>query len=380
MYEDIQALMIDLGSDSCKAGFAGDDTPRSVFPSLIGTPKHKIDHYPLDAYIGHQALSKRGLLNIDHCIQRGRIINFNDLEKLLNHVFYNELRVSPQEYPIMFSENSFQSSQNREKLTRLMFETFSVPALYISLQGVLSLYASGRNTGIVVDCGDGVSQVVPISEGYALPHAILKLDLAGSDLTDYLTRILMKQGTSCCCNSNIVVEREIVRDIKETQCHVALDYDHLVIHTSSSNLTDKPYELPDGKVISIGDERFECPEILFQPNLIQHVEGDGIHEMTFNSIEKCEIRIRKELYGNVVLSGGSTLFQGFPERMFKELAHKAPDLTKVKIVAAPERKYLVWIGGSIMASLSTFQQMWITKEEYEETGPNIVQRRCIMHQ
>jgi actin len=370
------SIVIDNGSGYTKAGFTGDDAPIAKFPCIVGRPKVEsimVGSDKKEVYIGEHAEAKRGILKLKYPIEHGIVEDWDDMKAIWDHTFKIGLRANPDEHKVLLTEAPMNPKANREKMISMMFEDFEVPATYIAIQAVLSLYASGKFTGNVLDSGDGVTHLVPIYDGYSLPHSIIRINLAGRDLTEYLLKILSERGH----HFTTTAEKDIVRDIKEQLCYVALDFKEESEKAKSGSSVETTYQMPDGSVLTIGNERFRCPEVLFDPKLIGKEYG-GIDVTCNDSIQLSDIDIRKDLYQNIVLSGGTTLYKGLPERLLKQVQALCPAniSSKVKITAPPERYYSVWIGGSILTSIQTFDTSWITKAEYDECGAGIVHRKC----
>ena len=255
-------------------------------------------------------------------------------------------------------------------MTQIMFEHFLVNKFYVLSSEVLALYASGRSTGVVFSSGDGVSHIVPVYEGYTLPHAIMRTDVGGRDITDHLSKLLNRKGLSLATSA----DREIVRDIKEKFCFVAHDYDEELARTNDE-LIKRNCALPDGKVIEIRKERFQATEGMFRPSVLGF-SREGMHQQLYNAIMRVDTMDRREFYRNIVLFGCNTMFPGLRDRLWKEMNCLAPNGMKVCVEAPEGRQYADFVGASILTSLETYAGMWITKEEYEEHGPAIVHRKC----
>ncbi|KAH0542340.1 Actin-like protein [Glutinoglossum americanum] len=352
-------IVLDNGSGTIRAGFAGDDLPKCYFPSFVGRPKHLrvlAGSLEGDVFIGQRAQELRGLLKIKYPLEHGIVTDWDDMERIWNFVYNEELKTLSEEHPVLLTEAPLNPRTNRETAAQILFETFNVPALYGSIQAVLSLYASGRTTGIVLDSGDGVSHAVPVYEGFAMPSSIRRIDVAGRDVTEYLQTLLRKSGYVF----HTSAEKEVVRQIKEKTGYVALDprkeEKDWQGPGSKGDGRIVDYKLPDGNVLKVGSERFRAPEILFDPEIIG-LEYPGIHQIIVDAINRTDMDLRTALFGNIVLSGGSTLTKGFGDRLLHEVQRLAVKDMRIKIFAPPERKYSTWIGGSILAGLSTFRKV-----------------------
>lgn len=374
MWDEQPAFVLDGGSGSIKCGFAGEEVPRGVFACAVGHPKGQ----PQGPFtLGDAAVETKGL-TIKYPLQNGIVRDWDDLERLWHHAF-ETISADPTAQATLLTEAPMNPKVNREKMLEVMFERFNVPATYVQIQAVLSLYTVGRTDGLVLDSGDGVTHAVPVYDGHTIPTAVRRLDLAGRDLTEWMMTLLTDETERPFTTS---ADREVARGIKEKLAYVSMDFDaDLDVATGdneeAANAKKKSYTLPDGTTINVGRSLFCCAEALFDPTLADR-DLPGIHLTVQSSIEECGIDIRRTLYQNILLAGGNTMFSGLDTRLAKEVRQLASGKVRdeVKVVAPNERKFSVWMGASVLASLTSFASEWITKEEYAEHGAAIVHQRC----
>nr|XP_034492777.1 actin, larval muscle-type-like [Marmota flaviventris] len=367
-------VICDYGSGFSKLGFAGCEAPYAVFPTVPGKLRHDtmlVGMEEEDWFIGDEVQNKRGILNLQYPISQGAITNWDNMEKIWHHCFYHVLSIAPEEHPLMVTEPPLSKTSTKEKVTQVLFETFGVPALYIGNQGVLSLYSSGQTSGTTIESGEGMTYFVPIIDGCPLLQSTTQMNVAGQDLTMYLMQLLAQEG-------NLLVstgDPEFVRDIKEKCCYVALDFNK---EKSKDNLLScqNKFLLPDGQEITLRQEHFLCPEVLFQPSLIER-NSLGMPMTVFRCISSCHPRQWKTLFHHIILSGGTGSCSGLRSRLQREIANLVCPAHDIQVYTSPYAKYGAWVGGSILCSLSTFEDMWVTNKEYEDMGSSVVRRRSI---
>lgn len=362
-YDEV-VVIIDNGSGTCKAGLSTDETPKCLFPEVIGRPR-KVWEKDLDkeVYFGDEVNDVRNKLSVFYPLENGIIENFADMELLWEYTFMDGLKVNPPDHPVLLTEPPYNPKVSRERMVEIMFETFGVPALNISVTGVLALLGQGRTTGLVLDSGEGVTHTIPIYDGFGLQPGIQRLDLAGRELNTLMAKLLAQEGT--CLTTT--TDQHHVRLMKEKHCYCALD--------PSKEWADTiEYKLPDGRAVQLSDERWKCPEALFNPSIVG-LESLGIGGIVWESISRCEIDCRKTLLSNVVLSGGSTMFPGFADRLARELRGYAPTASQanIRIVQSKDQKTAVWSGAQVFATLRSMQEeQWMTYEDYDEYGANFI--------
>eukprot|EP00966_Prymnesium_polylepis_P027972 646874-Prymnesium_polylepis.1 len=402
-------VVIDAGSQWCKVGFAGDAEPRASFPTLISRPCYPGVYVSMthkDVYVGHEAWSKRRTWRLRHPIERGIVTNWDGMEKVFHHTFYNELRVAPEEQPVLLTEGLLNPKANREMLAQVMFETFNVPAMWLGSRAVLALFAAGRASGLVIESGAQISWAAPVVEGCLVAHAAFALELGGHHITERLTSLLCGVGINL---SSTEETRLVADDIKQRLAFVESDYD-LACHAADqaaqnerlggARIACTHYSCPEWFVrmgnpegFSIRtDVLFRCAEALFSPSLLlvegaaATLEGSpaaetrGLADIAHDALMACDASVRAELAANVVLAGGTMQLRGVAGRLQRELASLLPAGMEVQVATPTDPQLMVWRGSSYLAWLHLREDLWesagwIRYDEYDEVGPTIVHRK-----
>lgn len=315
-------------------------------------------------------------------MENGIVRNWEDMLHVYDYTFgRDKMNIDPHNSKILLTEPPMNPMKNREKMVEVMFEKYQFHGVYIAIQAVLTLYAQGLQTGVVVDSGDGVTHICPVFEGFSLPHLTRRLDIAGRDITKYLIKLLLLRGYAF----NHSADFETVRIMKEKLCYVAYDVEQEQRLALETTVLVESYTLPDGRIIKVGGERFEAPEALFQPHLI-NIEGVGVAELLFNTIQAADIDTRSEFYKHIVLSGGSTMYPGLPSRLERELKQLYLERVlkgdtsklskfKIRIEDPPRRKHMVFLGGAVLADImKNKDSFWMTREEYSEKGIRVLEK------
>ncbi|TPP67450.1 Alpha-centractin [Fasciola gigantica] len=370
------AVVLDNGTGTIKAGFASECTPRVCVPNLVGRPRYfnllTSDPCFDPILLGSEALQKRGGMTLSSPMLNSLVFDWDSLTRLWDYIFKRELCVDIATRPILITETMFNPLQHKETIASILFEHFNVPAMYVAYQPILALYASARTTGIVVDCGEGSTCITPIYDTYYVKNAACRHNVAGNAVTEYLKRLLPDIG----CRLFTSAEHQIVRDMKEKLCYVAANYQTETKNAPNNYHLPVSYQLPDGQNVILATERFRAPELLFSGSLNGY-EYFGIHKTIWQCIQECEPSLRKDMLGNILLTGGTTMFRGFMERLRTEMIALAPTDTPVNVSAPSNRASTVWLGGSILASLEAFQTLWVTRQQYYEYGSDIVNTLCV---
>lgn len=376
-----KVIVCDNGTGFVKCGYAGTNFPAHIFPSMVGRPmlrsSAKVGDIEIkDLMVGEEASQLRSMLECSYPMDNGIVKNWEDMMHVWDYTFgESRLNIDPKECKVLLTEPPLNPSKNREKMVEVMFEKYGFDGVFVAIQAVLTLYAQGLLTGIVIDSGDGVTHICPVYEGFALPHLTRRLDIAGRDITKYLIKLLLLRGYAF----NHTADFETVRMMKEKLCYVGYDIEQEQKLALETTYLVEKYTLPDGRIVSLSGERFEAPEALFQPHLID-VEGVGVAELLFNTIQAADIDTRPEFYKHIVLSGGTTMYPGLPSRLEREIKQLYLERVlkgdtsklskfKIRIEDPPRRKHMVYLGGAVLADImKNKEDFWMSKAEYQEKG------------
>ncbi|KAM6363015.1 actin-like protein 7A [Pluvialis apricaria] len=365
--KETKAVVIDIGTGYFKCGFAGDPWPSHIVSSTVGKPTGETGSNQKETFVGRELQNSRVPLTLISPVRHGIVVDWNCVQDTLECIFQKDMKIQPEDHAVLVSVPPLCSTVDKERYAEMLFEGFHVPAIHIAYQSHLSMYSYGKTSALVVESGHGVSHVAPIYEGYVIRSITRRVDYAGLDITRYLMKLLNESG-------NMFTEDQLnmVQDLKEKCCYTSLDLAQDLSLPAQKQQMD--YELPDGHLITVGKERFLCAEGLFKPALLGS-QQPGLLQLTLSCLKKCNADISKKMAGNILLCGGSTMMEGFADRFQMELAGMCPRSNLIT-AASPQRKSSVWIGGSILASLRSSQELWVYSSEYEEHGPSCIFKKC----
>jgi len=382
-----KVIVCDNGTGFVKCGYAGTNFPEFIFPSMVGRPMlrstAKVGDIEIkDLMVGDEASLLRSMLEVNYPMDNGIVRNWDDMMHVWDYTFGpSKMNIDPKTTKVLLTEPPLNPSKNREKMVEVMFEKYQFEGAFIAIQAVLTLYAQGLLTGVVIDSGDGVTHICPVYEGFALPHLTRRLDIAGRDITKYLIKLLLLRGYAF----NHTADFETVRQMKEKLCYVGYDIEQEQRLALETTYLVEQYTLPDGRTVRMSGERFEAPEALFQPHLI-NIEGVGVAELLFNTIQAADIDTRAEFYKHIVLSGGTTMYPGLPSRLEREIKQLYLERVlkgdtsklskfKIRIEDPPRRKHMVFLGGAVLADImKNKEDFWMSRQEYQECGLGVLRK------
>jgi len=416
--DEVGALVFDPGHFSLRVGYAGEDCPKAEIPAHVGVSPDLEDN-AMDTGPDMKTKKKYHVdtvslnfpkkdMEVETYMKDGMIDNWDMFEKVLDYSYKRIVQSESELHPVLFSEAPWNKKDRREKITEIMFEKYNIPAFFLVKNAVLAAFANGRSTGLVVDSGATHTSAIPIHDGYVLQHAIVKSPLGSDYLTTQCHQFLQDQKIDMTLPYMIASKKEVnagerakwekkpnlsevTKSWHDYQVReVVRDFQHGILQVHDANYTEEatasipqvPHEFPNGYNDEFGSERFKIPEALFDPSGLRLPGGGtmlGAAHVVTTSVGMCDVDLRPSLYGNVVVTGGNTLLAGYNDRLNRDLGMKTPSTMRFKLISAngpQERRYGSWIGGSILASLGSFQQMWISKQEYEESGKQQVDRKC----
>mmetsp|Transcript_83343 Transcript_83343/g.193659 ORF Transcript_83343/g.193659 Transcript_83343/m.193659 type:complete len:427 (+) Transcript_83343:72-1352(+) len=413
-------VIIDIGSGFTKLGYAGNTEPQYVLPTVVANSARKAGGVYVsqpqaagfaeaDYYIGDEAYQRKETHDLVCPVAKGRIEHWDDIERFLQQAIFRHLRCVPEDHLFLLTEPPFNTPENRELTAELMFETFNVKGLHIAVQAVLALYAQWAQsrdeaatqpdlTGLVVDAGDGLTHLVPVADGYVIGSCIQEIKLGGRDVTQFVNDLLKDRKEPVPAEQRM----ETARLIKEQHCYLSkdimeeyqkFDQDPAKRFKTYTGLTPKTKE---SWTIQIGYERFLAPEMFFNAEIFTEGPSTRLPQVVDSTILQCPIDYRRRLYGNVVLSGGSTTFMHFRERLQRDVQQVvdtrlqeaavrtgvSPEPITVQVRGSKQRKhqrFAAWLGGSIFAQDPSFTSVCKTKQEYDEVGPQCMRGNRNLH-